>query len=151
MTLIQSASSRRSNARFHKEIEMRRLLVALFAFAVSTTFAVAEFVTFEKTKFETLVKSNAPVVLHTHEWWCSTCRAQANVLENLQKNPKFSKVTMLRASVSGDSATLAPMKVTSRSIIVVFAGGKEIGRLDWVTDAAQIQALIERATAQAGG
>jgi hypothetical protein len=58
---------------------------------------------------------------------------------------------MFRASVSGDRETLAPYKVTSRSIILVFAGGKQIGRLDWITEAAQIRALIEQAAAQAGG
>jgi len=132
---------------------MRRVLVACFALVgvVYSSFAAAEFATFDKSKFETLVKSNAPVLVHTHEWWCSTCRAQAKVLEELQKDTKLSKVTMLRASASSDSATLAPMKVTSRSIILVFSGGKEIGRLDWVTDAAQIRALVERAAAQAGG
>jgi thioredoxin 1 len=131
---------------------MRRILAAFIALAAIgySSFAAAEFVTFEKAKFETLVKSNAPVIVHTHEWWCSTCRAQAKVLEDLQKDPKFSKITMLRASPGGDRETLAPMKVTSRSIILVFAGGKEIGRLDWVTDAAQIRALIEQA-AKAGG
>ena len=132
---------------------MRRFLLACFALvAVAySSLAAAEFATFDKSKFETLVKSNAPVLVHTHEWWCSTCRAQAKVLEELQKDAKLSKVTMLRASASSDSTTLAPMKVTSRSIILVFAGGKEIGRLDWVTDAAQIRALVERAAAQAGG
>jgi thioredoxin 1 len=132
---------------------MRRVLAAFVVLATInfSTFAAAEFVSFEKAKFETLVKANAPVVVHTHEWWCSTCRAQAKVLEELQKDPKLSKVTMLRASASADSAVLSPMKVTSRSIIIVFAGGKEIGRLDWVTDAAQIRTLVERAAAQAGG
>ena len=131
---------------------MRRMLTALFALAAVaySTFAVADFIAFDRAKFETLVQSKAPVVLHTHEWWCSTCRAQAAVLETLQKDPKFAKVAMLRASSGGNSDVLAPMKVTSRSIIVVFAGGKEIGRLNWVTDAAEIRALIEKAT-QAGG
>lgn len=132
---------------------MRRLFAALLsvAFVGYATIAAAEFLTFDKDRFETLVKSNAPVVVHTHEWWCSTCRAQAKVLEELQRDPKFARLAMLRASASKDSAILAPMKVTSRSIILVFAGGKEIGRLDWVTDAAQIRALIEKAAAQAGG
>lgn len=132
---------------------MRRIWSTIIAIAVIgySSLAFADFVTFERTKFETLVKSNTPVVVHTHEWWCSTCRAQAKVLEELQKDPKFAKVAMLRASAGTDRETLAPMKVTSRSIILVFAGGKEIGRLDWVTDAAQIRALVERAAAQAGG
>jgi hypothetical protein len=125
-------------------------LLMLAAIAYSTV-AAAEFTTFDKAKFEALVKSNTPVVLHSHEWWCSTCRAQTKVLENLQKDPKFSKVTMFRASPGGDRDALAPMKVTSRSIFLVFAGGKEIGRLDWITDEMQIRALVEKAVAQAGG
>jgi thioredoxin 1 len=132
---------------------MRRLLIAFLALAATgfSGLALADFAPFEKTKFETLVKSNAPVVVHTHEWWCSTCRAQAKVLEDLQKDPRFAKVTMLRASVSGDRETLAPFKVTSRSIILVFAGGKQIGRLDWITDAAEIRSLLDQAVSQVGG
>jgi thioredoxin 1 len=130
---------------------MRRLLIALLALAATGTAAFADFAAFEKSKFETLLKSNAPVVVHTHEWWCSTCRAQANVLEELQKDPKFSKVTMVRASAGGNRDVLEPMKVTTRSVILVFAGGKEIGRLNWVTDEAQIRTLLEQAVAQAGG
>lgn len=50
---------------------MRRLLTALFALAAVglSAAANAQFVEFDKTKFEALVKSNAPVVLHAHEWW----------------------------------------------------------------------------------
>jgi thioredoxin 1 len=131
---------------------MRRLFAVLALLAGGLwTSASAEFTAFDKTRFESLVASNAPVVVHTHEFWCPTCRVQANVLEELQKDPKFAKVTMFRASTSTDRETLAPLKVTSRSIILVFSGGKQIGRLDWITDAGQIRALLEQATAQAGG
>lgn len=130
---------------------MRRILIAILALVAAGGAAFADFTTFEQTKFEALVKSKAPVVVHTHEWWCPTCRVQANVLEGLQKDPKFSKVTMLRASPGGDRATLEPLKAASRSIIIVFAGGKEIGRLNWITDETQIRALIEKAAAEAGG
>jgi hypothetical protein len=58
---------------------------------------------------------------------------------------------MLRASSSDDRETLSQYKVTGRSIILVFAGGKQIGRLDWVTDAAQIRTLVEKAVIEAGG
>jgi len=70
---------------------------------------------------------------------------QANVLERLKKEPKFAGVTLVRASASSDRETLAPLKVTSRSIIVVFRNGQQIGRLDWVTDEAQIRALLDKA------
>ena len=50
---------------------MRKFLTACFALvAVAySTFAAAEFATFEKNKFESLVKSYSVVVVHTHEWW----------------------------------------------------------------------------------
>jgi hypothetical protein len=48
---------------------MRRILLAFLALAMTTSLAMAAFVTFEKTKFDALVKSNAPVVVHSHEWW----------------------------------------------------------------------------------
>lgn len=123
-------------------------LIVLFAAGISTI-AAADFAAFDKGKFQALVKSNAPVVVHTHEWWCSTCRAQAAVLEKLQKDPKFARVTMIRARSSTDRETLAPMKVTSRSVILVFSGGREVGRLNGVTDEGEIRALLERAASQA--
>lgn len=132
---------------------MKKSIIALLALIATGYFsaAFADFATLDKARFTTLVQSNAPVVVHTHEWWCSTCRAQATVLERLQKEPKYAKVTMFRASHSANRETLAPLKVTSRSVILVFAGGKQIGRLDWITDEAQIRALLDQAISQAGG
>jgi thioredoxin 1 len=129
---------------------MRRIIFAAMALVALTTASLADFATFDKAKFDALVKSNATVVVHTHEWWCPTCRTQSNVLEGLQKDSKFSKVTMLRASPGTHRDALEPMKAATRSIIIVFAGGKEIGRLNWITDAAQIRALLEQAV-KAGG
>jgi len=50
---------------------MHRIIAAAIAFVAITfsTFANAEFVTFDKAKFEALLQSKAPVVVHTHEWW----------------------------------------------------------------------------------
>jgi thioredoxin 1 len=126
---------------------MRRILFAFTAlFALVATGALAQFAEFEKTRFQSLINGNTPVVLHTHEWWCPTCRVQANVLERLKKEPKFAGIALVRASAGSDRETLAPLKVTSRSIIVVFRNGKQVGRLDWVTDEAQIRALLEKAS-----
>ena len=50
---------------------MRRFIASCFALAVIaySTLAAAEFVTFDKSRFEALVEAHAPVVVHTHEWW----------------------------------------------------------------------------------
>ncbi len=124
---------------------MRRLVIALATLAAFSGAALADFLPFDQAKFEALVKSNAPVVVHTHESWCPVCRVQSDILERLQKDPKLSKVTMFRAHPANDRKALEPLKVTSRSIILVFAGGKEVGRLNWITDEASIRLVIEMA------
>lgn len=70
---------------------------------------------------------------------------QANVLEGLQKDPKLSKVTMFRAHPVTDRAALEPIKATVRSLIIVYAGGKEIGRLHSITDPESIRLIVEMA------
>ena len=73
---------------------------------------------------------------------------QANVLEGLQKDPQLSKVTMFRAHPGTDRAALEPLKATMRSLIIVFAGGKEVARLNSITDEASIRLVVEMAAGE---
>lgn len=127
---------------------MRRVIIAAAALAALTTAALADFVTFDKAKFDAQVNSKTVVVLHTHESWCPVCRVQANALTKLQKDPKFSKVVMFRANPGADRAALEPLKAATRSLIVVYAGGKESGRLNSDTDDASIRMVIEMAAGE---
>lgn len=52
---------------------------------------------------------------------------------------------MFRAHPGTDRAALEPMKATVRSLIIVFAGGKEIGRLNSITDPESIRLIVEMA------
>lgn len=52
---------------------------------------------------------------------------------------------MFRAHPATDRAALEPMKATARSLIIVFAGGKEIGRLNSITDPESIRLIVEMA------
>mgnify|MGYP000846223209 CR=1 FL=1 len=47
---------------------MRRILLAAAVLAAFTSASLADFLAFDKAKFDALVKSNAVVVVHTHEW-----------------------------------------------------------------------------------
>ncbi len=48
---------------------MRKFILAVAALAALTNAALADFLTFDKAKFDALVKSNAVVLVRTHEWW----------------------------------------------------------------------------------
>lgn len=127
---------------------MRKILIAVASLIVLTNAALADFVAFDKAKFDALVKSNAVVVVHTHEWWCPVCRTQANILERLQKDPKFSKVVMFRANPGTDRVALEQLKAPTRSIILIYVGGKEAARLNSITDPASIRLEFEVAAGE---
>ncbi len=53
---------------------------------------------------------------------------------------------MFRANPGTDRAALEQLKATTRSMIIVYAGGKEAGRLNSITDQASIRLVIEMAS-----
>jgi len=52
---------------------------------------------------------------------------------------------MFRANPGTDRVALEHLKAPTRSIIIVYAGGKEAGRLNSITDQASIRLVIEMA------
>jgi thiol:disulfide interchange protein len=81
---------------------MRRILLAAFASLalIGSAFAFSGFAPYDKAKFDALVKSGAPVIAHVHATWCSTCRRQETILNDLLKYPRFAKVRAVRVDTT---------------------------------------------------
>ena len=79
--------------------------------------------------------------------WCSTCRAQEQVIgELLQENPDLAqKITFLSLDwdAYGDDPLTHDLNVPRRSTLIAFKGMTETGRIIAGTDKAEIKALIE--------
>jgi thiol-disulfide isomerase/thioredoxin len=126
---------------------MRRAALALilsFAFAASA-FAFAGFAPYEKTKFDQLVQSGAPVIAHVHATWCSTCKRQETLMNEMLKDPRYAKVQAVRVDYDKDTAFEKAHNVSSRATILVFKGGKEVSRLVFDTDPEHIRKTIDAA------
>ena len=123
---------------------MRRLFLAAFAsFAlIGSAFAFAGFAPYDKAKFGALVQSGAPVIAHVHATWCSTCRRQETLMNEMLKDPRFAKVQAVRVDYDKDKDFEKAHNVNSRATILVFKGGKEVSRLVFDTDPAKIKKTI---------
>ncbi|MGB5558793.1 MAG: thioredoxin family protein [Paracoccaceae bacterium] len=81
--------------------------------------------------------------------WCSTCRAQANIIKDLQaENPAYlARVTFV--SVDWDTFANDPLtkslNIPRRSTLVVLKGDKELGRIVAGTSRKEIKALMDTA------
>jgi len=126
---------------------MRHLLrfLALAAMFVSGIgYAMAE-QNFDRARFDALQKDGAPTLVMVHASWCPTCRAQAPVISDLLKKPELSRITALRVDFDDQRDVVKSFHVTQQSTLIVFKGGKEVGRSVGDTHRDSIEALLRRA------
>lgn len=100
---------------------------------------------YEQTTFNMARKDGGPVLLMIHADWCPTCRAQAPVVEKLAAKPEFSKFRIFRMDYDKEkNGMVMAMRVNRQSALLVFKGGKEVGRSIGETNEDAIAALMRK-------
>ncbi len=95
------------------------------------------------------LKAGDTVFLDFKASWCSTCRAQEDVLKKLKAaNPAYEKnITFINVDWDehGKSELTKSLRIPRRSTLVVLKGDQELGRIIAQTDTATIKALMDTA------
>ena len=84
------------------------------------------------------IASGKKVVIHVYAPWCLQCRAQASILNGIS-NPG---VTVYRVDHDGQADVVKALGV-SRSTIIAYKGGKEVGRMSWGTSEASVRDVLK--------
>ena len=100
---------------------------------------------FDQKTFDRLNSDGKPILVAVHADWCTTCKAQEQVLSNLVQRPGFKSLSLLRIDFDSQKDTLRAFHVIERSTLIAFRGGKEVGRLTGATSAPVIEALLQKA------
>jgi len=100
---------------------------------------------FDQKTFERLNSEGKPILVAVHADWCTTCKAQEQVLAGLVQRPGFKTLSLLRIDYDSQKDAARAFHVTERSTLIVFRGGKEVGRLTGATSAPVIEALVQKA------
>lgn len=87
-------------------------------------------------------RAGRPVLVDVHAGWCPVCRAQAPVIAALAADPANANVVFLRLDFDSQRRERTALRATSQSTLIAFRGRRETGRLQGVTDAAQIARLV---------
>lgn len=125
----------------------RRTFVALIVCALTglAAHAAAGVKPYSKASFTVALSSAEAVVVHVHADWCPVCRKQQPTIQALAADPSMAKVSFVQVDFDKDRDFLKSYKVASQSTILVFRGGKEVARLNGVTDPAQIKQKLQAA------
>jgi thioredoxin 1 len=124
---------------------MKHLIKAIFAFILfqaASVFAAGQ--AFTQANFDALQAAGKPVIVHVHADWCPTCKSQDAILNPLMKSPEYKGVTFLEVNFDGQKDVLKKFNVSNQSAIIVFKGGKEVGRSVGDTKASSVDALVKK-------
>jgi thioredoxin 1 len=127
----------------------RRLFAALSLsalVAVSQPAAAAEFKPFDRATFDAAQKAGRPILVEVNAWWCPVCASQSKTIKATVVNPAYAKLLVLRINYDKQKSEWQALAVQKQSTLITFKGGRELGRLAYVTDKPKIQALLAATT-----
>jgi len=83
---------------------------------------------FTQARLDELNRDHRPVLVAIHADWCSTCKTQEKILQELLPHPEFSKIKMLRVDFDQQKDVVRSFGVQYQSTLIVFKDGREVGR-----------------------
>lgn len=123
-----------------------KIIKTLFVFLLlQSGLALAAGQHYTQAQFDALNQAGKPVVVHVHADWCPTCRAQDPILRSLIKDPEFNDVSFLEVDFDAQKDIVKTFRVSQQSTLIVFKGGKELGRSTGDTQKPAIAALLKKA------
>jgi thioredoxin-like negative regulator of GroEL len=114
-------------------------LAAAFAAPARAAFAPAPF---DRAAFDAAMAAGKPILVEVSAPWCPVCTQQKKIMAELFADPRFGGIAQFEVDFDSRKDVLRAFGVQKQSTLIVFAGGREVGRSVGDTDPARIAALI---------
>ena len=118
--------------------------IAAFAFALpgANLAAAAEKANFTPSAFEAAKKAGKPILVDISASWCTTCKAQALILDKLFSEPRFKDLQVFEVDFDSQKDAVRMLDAKDRSTLIVFKGSEEVGRSVSDTSKPSIEMLL---------
>lgn len=121
------------------------MIIGLGASLLSTAALAGAKSPFTPGSFEAANKAGKPILVEVTAPWCPTCKAQAPILGELAAQPRFKDLQTFSVDFDSQKDVLKSLNVQMQSTLIVFKGGKEVGRSIGDTRKDGIEALLSKA------
>ncbi len=128
---------------------MRALTFMTIAAAVTSVTApafAAEFKPFDRAIFDAAQKAGRPTLVEVNAWWCPVCASQTSTIKATVSAPEYAKLLILRINFDKQKAEWQAFNVQKQSTLIAFKGGRELGRVSYITDKTKIRDLLALTT-----
>lgn len=130
-------------------MSISRFLAAAATLVGAAMLAVSAFAAdaakFDAAAFAEAKKAGKSILVDVHAPWCSTCKAQKAVLDDLAAKPEYKDVVLMRIDFDTQKDDWSALGAQSRSTLIAFKGEKETGRIVGDTKKESIEALLKSA------
>jgi thioredoxin 1 len=104
----------------------------------------AEFKDFDAASFVAAKTQNRPILLEVAAWWCPVCASQARTISKAVAAPTYEKLVIFKINYDKQKPIWQSFGVQKQGTLIAYHGAQERGRLAFVTNKAQIAALISQ-------
>jgi thioredoxin 1 len=84
---------------------------------------------FTQARLDALNQAGQPVLVAVHADWCSTCKTQERILQELLQQPEFKQIKLLRMDFDKQRESVRSFGVQYQSTLIAFKDGHEVGRM----------------------
>lgn len=99
---------------------------------------------FDAAAFAAAQAAGKPILVEVTAPWCPTCKAQKPIISGLAAKPKFKDLVVFQIDFDSQKDLLKKFEVFMQSTLIAFKGAKEAGRSTGDTNAASIEALLDK-------
>jgi thioredoxin 1 len=125
----------------------RHFALSFAAFvAIAQPAVAAEFKPFDRATFDAAQKAGRPILVEVNAWWCPVCASQSKTIKDTVIAPAYAKLLVLRINFDKQKSEWQAFAVQKQSTLIAFKGGRELGRVSYITDKAKIQELLATTT-----
>jgi thioredoxin 1 len=126
----------------------RRIVLGAVAFAPffnAKGSSASEDVTFTQAAFDAAMAKGKSILVDISAPWCPTCRAQAPIIKKLSAQAEFKDLTIFHVDFDSQQDVVKNQGAQQQSTLIVYKGGKEMGRSVGDTNADSIGKLLAQA------
>ena len=123
---------------------LHTLGIGFAATAIGLPALAAEPKPFDASAFAAAQAAGKPILVEVTAPWCPTCKAQKPILSGLASKPKFKDLVTFQIDFDSQKDLLKKFDVFMQSTLIAFKGTKETGRSTGDTNAASIEALLDK-------
>ena len=105
----------------------------------------AETILYTPAAYDSAQKDGKSILVEIHATWCPTCKAQAPILADLEKDAKFQNLLVLHVDFDSQKDAVRRFGARVQSTLITFKDGKETARSVGDTNRASIADLLGKA------